>query len=81
MTDFFNVKAMRTFAFGNELKTRKSPTFSVEAGEARQLEAHGLVSLADEGEAQVEAPVDSTPETGTKPKQKAKLDGSIDKDA
>ena len=80
MTDFLEVKALKTFALGKDLKTRKSPSFEVEAGEARQLEAQGLVSLAGKADATKEAD-GATPENGTKPKQKAKSDGSIDKDS
>lgn len=53
MTDFLEVKAKRTFAVGKELKTKKSDPFKVEAGEAKQLEAQGLVDII--GEAKVEA--------------------------
>ncbi|MEE9984221.1 hypothetical protein [Agrobacterium pusense] len=53
MTDFLEVKAKRTFAVGKELKTKKSDPFKVEAGEAKQLEAQGLVDIV--GEAKVEA--------------------------
>ncbi len=53
MTDFLEVKAKRTFAVGKELKTKKSDPFKVEAGEAKQLEAQGLVDIM--GEAKVEA--------------------------
>lgn len=80
MTDFLEVKALKTFALGKELKTRKSPSFEVEAGEARQLEAQGLVSLAGKADATKEAD-GGTPSNGPKPKRKAKSDGSIDKDA
>jgi|GEM_PF-2004854 len=66
--------------FGKDLKTRKSPSFEVEAGEARQLEAQGLVSLAGKIEV-IKEPDGGAPDSGTKPKQKAKSDGSIDKDA
>lgn len=52
MTDFLEVKAKRTFAVGKELKTKKSDPFKVEAGEAKQLAAQGLVDII--GEAQVE---------------------------
>ncbi|UHS61046.1 hypothetical protein HRR99_05720 [Agrobacterium vaccinii] len=45
MTDFLEVKAKRTFAVGKELKTKKSDTFKVEAGEAKQLAANGLVDI------------------------------------
>jgi hypothetical protein len=45
VTDFLEVKAKRTFAHGKDLKTKKSPSFEMEAGEARQLEASGLVEI------------------------------------
>jgi hypothetical protein len=48
MTDFLEVKAIRTFAVGKELKTKKSGPFKVEAGEAKQLEAQGLVDIVGE---------------------------------
>lgn len=80
MTDFLEVKALKTFALGKELKTRKSPSFKVEAGEARQLEAQGLVALGSKTDVINEAD-GGAPDNGTKPKQKAKSDGSIDKDA
>ena len=80
MTDFLEVKALKTFALGKELKTRKSPSFKVEAGEARQLEAQGLVSLGSMTDVIKEAD-GGGPENGAKPKQKAKSDGSIEKDA
>ncbi|MDR6431018.1 hypothetical protein [Brucella pseudogrignonensis] len=80
MTDFLEVKALKTFALGKELKTRKSPSFKVEAGEARQLEAQGLVSL--DGKTDVIKEADGVAlDNSTKPKRKAKSDGSIDKDA
>ncbi|WP_309582980.1 hypothetical protein [Rhizobium rhizogenes] len=53
MTDFLEVKAKRTFPVGKELKTKKSDPFKVEAGEAKQLAAQGLVDIV--GEAKVEA--------------------------
>lgn len=67
MTDFLEVKAKRTFAVGKELKTKKSDPFKVEAGEAKQLEAQGLVDIV--GEAKVEAAVedDATDEADDKP--------------
>lgn len=59
MTDFLEVKAKRTFAVGKELKTKKSEAFKVEAGEAKQLAAQGLVDIV--GEAKVEhAPDDNS---------------------
>ena len=45
MTDFLEVKTKRTFAHGKDLKTKKSKPFEMEAGEARQLEAAGLVEI------------------------------------
>lgn len=54
MTDFLEVKAKRTFAVGKELKTKKSDPFKVEAGEAKQLEAQGLVDIVGEAKAAIE---------------------------
>ena len=67
MTDFLEVKAKRTFAVGKELKTKKSDPFKVEAGEAKQLAAQGLVDIL--GEAKVEATVedDAAEEAADKP--------------
>lgn len=56
MTDFLEVKAKRTFAVGKELKTKKSDPFKVEAGEAKQLEAQGLVDII--GEVKADASVE-----------------------
>jgi hypothetical protein len=57
MTDFLEVKAKRTFALGKELKTKKSDPFPLESGEARQLEASGLVDIVGKTK------VDEVPET------------------
>lgn len=67
MTDFLEVKAKRTFAVGKELKTKKSDPFKVEAGEAKLLEAQGLVDII--GEVKVEADVedDAADDTADKP--------------
>ncbi|CDI08762.1 hypothetical protein [Agrobacterium pusense] len=65
MTDFLEVKAKRTFAVGKELKTKKSDPFKVEAGEAKQLEAQGLVDIVGEAQAAVED--DATDEAADKP--------------
>jgi len=65
MTDFLEVKAKRTFAVGKELKTKKSDPFKVEAGEAKQLEAQGLVDIIGEAQATVED--DVADETADKP--------------
>lgn len=54
MTDFLEVKAKRTFAVGKDLKTKKSAPFKVEAGEAKQLAAQGLVEILGEAQAAVE---------------------------
>ncbi len=55
MTDFLEVKAKRTFAVGKELKTKKSDPFKVEAGEAKLLEAQGLVDIIGEAKAETSA--------------------------
>ncbi|MGQ8632117.1 hypothetical protein ACUTJJ_11650 [Agrobacterium sp. DKPNP3] len=65
MTDFLEVKAKRTFAVGKELKTKKSDPFNVEAGEAKQLEAQGLVDIV--GEAQTSVEDDAADEAADKP--------------
>ncbi len=65
MTDFLEVKAKRTFAVGKELKTKKSDPFKVEAGEAKQLEAQGLVDIVGEAKAAVED--DAADESDDKP--------------
>lgn len=65
MTDFLEVKAKRTFAVGKELKTKKSDPFKVEAGEAKQLEAQGLVDIVGEAKAPVED--DAADEADDKP--------------
>lgn len=65
MTDFLEVKAKRTFAVGKELKTKKSDPFKVEAGEAKQLEAQGLVDIVGEAKATVED--DAADESDDKP--------------
>lgn len=67
MTDFLEVKAKRTFAVGKELKTKKSDPFKVEAGEAKLLEAQGLVDIV--GEAKVEADVEDDAADDTADKQ------------
>lgn len=66
MTDFLEVKAKRTFAVGKELKTKKSDPFKVEAGEAKQLEAQGLVEIIGEAKAETSAE-DDEDEAGDKP--------------
>ncbi|MBA8797922.1 hypothetical protein FHW77_001604 [Agrobacterium sp. RC10-4-1] len=65
MTDFLEVKAKRTFAVGKELKTKKSDPFKVEAGEAKQLEAQGLVDIVGEAKAAIEG--DAADEADDKP--------------
>ncbi|SDB14209.1 hypothetical protein SAMN03159422_00218 [Agrobacterium fabrum] len=65
MTDFLEVKAKRTFAVGKELKTKKSDPFKVEAGEAKQLAAQGLVDIVGEAQAAVED--DAADEADDKP--------------
>jgi hypothetical protein len=65
MTDFLEVNAKRTFAVGKELKTKKSDPFKVEAGEAKQLAAQGLVDIVGEAQAAVED--DAADEADDKP--------------
>ncbi len=67
MTDFLEVKAKRTFAVGKELKTKKSDPFKVEAGEAKQLEAQGLVEIIGEAKAETSDEDDDADEAGDKP--------------
>ncbi len=67
MTDFLEVKAKRTFAVGKELKTKKSDPFKVEAGEAKQLEAQGLVDIIGEAKAETSDEDDDADEAGDKP--------------
>ena len=67
MTDFLEVKAKRTFAVGKELKTKKSDPFKVEAGEAKQLEAQGLVDIVGEARSETSAEDDAADDTTDKP--------------
>ncbi len=67
MTDFLEVKAKRTFAVGKELKTKKSDPFKVEAGEAKQLEAQGLVDIVGEARSETSAEDDAADDTADKP--------------
>lgn len=67
MTDFLEVKAKRTFAVGKELKTKKSDPFKVEAGEAKQLEAQGLVDIVGEAKVEAAAEDDVADEAADKP--------------
>jgi hypothetical protein len=67
MTDFLEVKAKRTFAVGKELKTKKSDPFKVEAGEAKQLEAQGLVDIIGEAKVEAAAEDDVADEAADKP--------------
>lgn len=72
MTDFLEVKAKRTFAHGKDLKTKKSPSFEMEASEARQLEAAGLLEIVGKkgGEKAPEpTPVEPTPEPADEPRK------------
>jgi hypothetical protein len=77
VTDYLEVKPIRTFAHGKDLKTKKSDPFPVEAGEAKLLEAQGLVEIKGEAKEpkveETEAPV-ITSEAG-KPKQRGKPNG------
>jgi len=84
MTDFIEVQALRTFAIGKDVKTKKSAPFPVEAGEAKQLEAMGMVKIGrkvDEPEPEPIKPLtsDAVPAEST-PKKKAKPD-VVDKDS
>ncbi|MCZ7855042.1 hypothetical protein O9X81_00270 [Agrobacterium salinitolerans] len=67
MTDFLEVKAKRTFAVGKELKTKKSDPFKVEAGEAKLLEAQGLVDIVGEAKVEASAEDDVADEAADKP--------------
>ncbi len=79
ITDFLEVESLKTFALGKDMKTRKSASIKVDAGEARQLEAEtGLVSLGGKPGVIKDAE-GGAPENGTKPEQKAKPDGNIEK--
>lgn len=55
MTDYIEVKPLKTFDNGSGLKTADSEPFKVEAGEARQLKDLGLVSFDEDAKA-VDAP-------------------------
>jgi hypothetical protein len=55
MTDYIEVKPLRTFDNGSGLKTADSEPFAVERGEANALKALGLVSFDDDAKA-VEPP-------------------------
>lgn len=59
MTDYIEVKPLKTFDNGSGLKTADSDPFPVERGEANALKALGLVSFEDGAKA-VDAP--ETPE-------------------
>lgn len=62
MTDYIEVKPLKTFDNGSGLKTAESEPFKVERGEANALKALSLVSF-DEDAKVVEAPEpDPTPE-------------------
>ncbi|MRG64554.1 hypothetical protein GH789_04545 [Rhizobium pusense] len=67
MTDFLEVKAIRTFAVGKELKTKKSDPFKVEAGEAKQLEAQGLIDIIGEAKAETTVEDEAADEAADKP--------------
>lgn len=57
MSDFIEVKPLRTFDNGSGLKTAESDPFPVERGEANALRALGLVDFDDD------APAVAEPET------------------
>jgi hypothetical protein len=62
MTDYIEVKPLKTFDNGSGLKTADSEPFKVERGEANALKALGLVSFDEDAKA-VDAPEqESTPE-------------------
>ncbi|MEB2845921.1 hypothetical protein [Endobacterium cereale] len=50
MTDYIEVKPLRTFDNGSGLKTVDSDPFPVERGEANALKALGLVEFEDDAE-------------------------------
>ncbi|MGF9564159.1 hypothetical protein AAIH70_11680 [Neorhizobium sp. BT27B] len=50
MTDYIEVKPLRTFDNGSGLKTVDSDPFPVERGEANALKALGLVQFEDDAE-------------------------------
>ncbi len=60
MTDYINVKPLKTFDNGSGLKTADSEPFPVERGEANALKALGLVSFEEDAKA-VDAPEKSEP--------------------
>ncbi|XUY27822.1 hypothetical protein RMR21_005555 [Agrobacterium sp. rho-8.1] len=60
MTDYIEVKPLKTFDNGSGLKTADSDPFPVERGEANSLKALGLVSFADDAK-KVEPPADPEP--------------------
>lgn len=60
MTDYIEVKPLKTFDNGSGLKTAESDPFPVERGEANALKALGLVSFED-GDAKAEAPEEPEP--------------------
>lgn len=73
MTDYIEVKPLKTFDNGSGLKTVNSDPFLVEAGEARQLKELGLVSFEDDAKAveQTEAPVEPVPSPASTKKKDA----------
>ena len=52
MTDYIEVKPLKTFDNGLGLKTADSKPFKVERGEANELKAAGLVSFDVDAEAE-----------------------------
>ena len=80
MTDYLKVKAIRTFAVGKDLKTKKSDPFPVEAGEAKLLEAQGLVTIQGDAEEpkapEPVEPISSNRSTKKKEKTDADNEGS-----
>ncbi|MEV4606185.1 hypothetical protein MRBLMR1_001128 [Neorhizobium sp. LMR1-1-1.1] len=55
MTDYIEVKPLKTFDNGSGLRTAESEPFKVERGEANALKALGLVSFDDDAKT-VDAP-------------------------
>lgn len=54
MTDYIEVKPLKTFDNGSGLKTADSDPFPVERGEANALKALGLVAFDDDAPAVAE---------------------------
>lgn len=75
MTDYIEVKPLKTFDNGSGLKTAESKPFKAERGEANALKALGLVSFEDDAEsvdAPEEKPVPAPIQSDPVPAQPAK---------